>query len=106
MQTARFRLRPVPAPEYQEPGGGGRRTASGVQVIRIYSEQQKAPRQWKKFMSSGDNKEELIKLIFNSWRNADPQLLKGVEVFLMQMGKSCALKSENFTVTTKRRIHD
>ena len=33
-------------------------------------------------MSSGDNKEELIKLIFNSWRKADPQLLKGIEVFL------------------------
>ena len=59
-----------------------RRAASGVQVIRIYSEQQKAPRQWKKFMSSGENKEELIKFIFNTWRKANPQLLKGVEVFL------------------------
>lgn len=57
-----------------------RRTANGVHVIRIYSEQQKAPRQWKKFMSSGDNKEELIKFIFNNWTKADP--LKGVEVFL------------------------
>ena len=59
-----------------------RRTASGVQVIRIYSEQQKAPRQWKKFMSSGENKEELIKFIFSTWRKANPRLLKGVEVFL------------------------
>ena len=59
-----------------------RRTASGVQVIRIYSEQQKAPRQWKKFMSSGENKEEWIKFIFNTWRKANLQLLKGVEVFL------------------------
>ena len=28
------------------------------------------------------NKEELIKFIFNTWRKANPQLLKGVEVFL------------------------
>ena len=59
-----------------------RRAMSGVQVIRIFSEQQKVPRQWKKFMSSGDNKEELMKFIFSTWRKADPQLLKGVEVFL------------------------
>jgi hypothetical protein len=51
-------------------------------VIRIFSEQQKVPRQWKKFMSSGDNKEELMKFIFSTWRKADPQLLKDVEVFL------------------------
>ncbi|CAB3983243.1 Hypothetical predicted protein [Paramuricea clavata] len=59
-----------------------RRAMSGVQVIRIFSEQQNVPRQWKKFMSSGDNKEELMKFIFSTWRKADPQLLKGVEVFL------------------------
>ena len=59
-----------------------KRAASGVQEIRIFSEQQKVPRQWKKFMSSGTNKEELVKFIFHNWRNADPRLLKGVEVFL------------------------
>jgi hypothetical protein len=59
-----------------------RRDMSVVQVMRKFSEQQKVPRQWKKFMSSGDNKEELMKFIFSTWRKADPQLLKGVEVFL------------------------
>ena len=33
-------------------------------------------------MSSGENKEELMKFIFDAWKKADPQLLKGVEVFL------------------------
>lgn len=33
-------------------------------------------------MSSGDNKEEFMKFIFNTWRKADPLLLKGVELFL------------------------
>jgi hypothetical protein len=59
-----------------------KKALSGVQVIRIFSEQQKVPRQWKKFMSSVDNKEELMKFIFSTWRKADPQLLKDVEVFL------------------------
>ena len=59
-----------------------RRALSGTQVIRIYSEQQKVPRQWKKFMSSGENKEELMKFIFNCWRKEDPRMLRGIEVFL------------------------
>ena len=59
-----------------------RRAASGVQVIRIYGEQQKAPRQWKKFLSSGENKEELMKSIFITWSKADPRLLKGIKVFI------------------------
>jgi hypothetical protein len=59
-----------------------RRAVGGVQVIRIYGEQQRVPRQWKKFMSSGENKEELMKFLFDAWKKADPQLLKGVEVYL------------------------
>ena len=69
-----------------------RRAMSGIQMIRIYSEQQKVSRQWKKvmvdllikdekFMFSGEHKEELMKFIFNCW-SKDPQLLKGIQVFL------------------------
>ena len=57
-------------------------------MIRIYSEQQKVPRQWKKFMSSGGNKEELMTFIFHTWRKADPRLLNGVEVFITH-GENC-----------------
>ena len=59
-----------------------KRAATGVQVVRIYSEDQKVPRQWKKFMSSGDNKEELMKFLHSAWMKADPRSLKGIEVFL------------------------
>ena len=64
-----------------------KRAVDGTTVIRIYSEQQRVPRQWKKFMASGENKEEIMKFIFNSWRNADPQALKGVQVFLAHEDK-------------------
>lgn len=59
-----------------------RRSVSGIYQTRIYSNQQKVPRQWKKFMSSGENKEELMKFIFSAWKDVDPQLLKNVEIFL------------------------
>ena len=59
-----------------------RRSAQDVQKIKIYSMAQKVPRQWKKFLSCGENKEELMKFIYSSWIKADPTLLKGIEVYL------------------------
>jgi hypothetical protein len=64
-----------------------KRAMGGTNVIRIYSGEQRVPRQWKKFMASGENKEEIMKFIFNTWRKADPQALKGVEVFLAHEDK-------------------
>ena len=64
-----------------------KRAVDGANVIRIYSEQQRVPRQWKKFLASGENKEEIMKFIFNCWRNADPCARKGVEVFLAHEDK-------------------
>ena len=55
----------------------------GTQLIKIYSSLQKVPRQWKKFITAGENKEKLIKFLFKSWsEECDPQLLRGVEVFI------------------------
>ena len=59
-----------------------RRSAQDVQKIKIYSMAQKVPHQWKKFLSCGENKEELMKFIYSSWIKADPTLLKGIEVYL------------------------
>jgi hypothetical protein len=38
-------------------------------------------------MASGENKEEIMKFIFDTWRNANPRALKGVEVFLAHEDK-------------------
>lgn len=76
-----------------------RRAIGGTHVIRLYSEQQRVPRQWKKFMSSGENKEELMKFIFISWRKADPRLLKGVEVFLAHENKCHKLIESEGVIT-------
>ena len=62
-------------------------TVDGVQVVQIYSENQKVPCQWKKFMASSENKEELVKFLFTPWKNVDASLLRGVEVILSHEDK-------------------
>ena len=64
-------------------------------------------------MSSAENKEEFIKSIFNTWRKANPQLLKGVEVFLAHeehchrlFDSNGEMMSSEIRVATKRRIRE
>ena len=52
----------------------------GTQLIKIFSSLQKVPRQWRKFITAGESKEELIKFLFKyGSEECDPQLLRGVE---------------------------
>ena len=44
-----------------------RRAANGVQRVHIYSKDQSAPKQWKKFLSSGENKETLMTFLSEHW---------------------------------------
>jgi hypothetical protein len=71
-----------------------KRGEDGALVVHIYGDQQRVTRQWKKFMSSGENKEEIMKFIFNAWRSENPCLLKGVEIFLAHEDK-CHKLSES-----------
>lgn len=48
-----------------------RRSAEDVQKMKIHNMAQKVPRQWKKFLSCGENKEELMKFIYSSWIKED-----------------------------------
>jgi hypothetical protein len=71
----------------------------GTQLIKIYSSLQKVPRQWKKFITAGENKEELIKFIFKSWsEECDPQLLRGVEVFIAHESQCHQLVASTNTI--------
>jgi hypothetical protein len=64
-----------------------KRAMDGTHVIRIYGEQQRVPRQWKKFMASGQNKEEIMRFIFNTWKKLDSRVLRGVELYLAHEDK-------------------
>ena len=72
-----------------------RRACSGSQIVRIYSEKQRVPRQWKKFLSAGENKEELMKFIFYAWQRLNPRLLRNVEVFLAHESQCHHLTASN-----------
>ncbi len=72
-----------------------KRSEGGSFLVKIYSEQQRVPRQWKKFLSNGKHKEELMKFLFEAWRIANPQLLNGVEVFITHEQKCHKLTELN-----------
>ena len=72
---------------------GGR----GTQLIKIFSSVQKVLRQWRKFITAGENK-ELIKLLFKYWsEECDPQLLRGADVFVAH--KNCCHQLVTLTNT-------
>lgn len=49
------------------------RAADGTQMIRISNANQPVPRQCKKFLSAGQNKEEIMKFMFQHWSTLPPE---------------------------------
>ena len=74
-----------------------KRGEGGSFRMKIFGEQQRLPRQWKKFLSNGENKEELMNFLYETWKTANPQLLNGVEVFITHE-KKCHWLSESNNV--------
>ena len=64
------------------------RAASGSQEIHVSKPDQPIPKQWKKYLAHGYNKENLVNFFFETWKKADVAALKGVTVFLTH-GKQC-----------------
>ena len=72
-----------------------KRGKDGSFLVKIYGDQQRVPRQWKKFLSNGKNKEEFMKFLFEAWKTADPQLLNGIEVFITHEKECHKLTASN-----------
>ena len=53
-----------------------RHTTQGVQRVHIYGQDQKIPKQWKKFLSSGENKESLLEFFINSFTSATSNVVR------------------------------
>ena len=64
------------------------RAASGSQKIHISKPDQPIPKQWKKYLAHGYNKENLVNFFFETWKKADVAALKGVIVFFTH-GEQC-----------------
>ena len=69
------------------------RATTGTYVFSILGEQQKVPKQWKKFMQVGSNKERLIDFLMEQWRKIPSSSLGSVELFVTNEDKCFKIHS-------------
>lgn len=66
-----------------------KRAAQGVQRVHILSKDQSVPKQWKKYMSSGKNKESLIVFLCDQWSTYDSSQLKSLQCMYVTSKEKC-----------------
>ena len=66
-----------------------RRATQGVQRVHIYRQDQKIPKQWKKFLSSGENKESLLEFFIKHWTSYRSQKFGSVSVLCVTSKDKC-----------------
>ena len=79
------------------------RAASGTYAVSILSDQQKVPKQWKKFMSVGSNKERLVEFLVQQWRNVRCSALQSTQLFVTNKEK-CYHYSPNADAVTVEEV--
>ncbi|XP_066924012.1 uncharacterized protein [Clytia hemisphaerica] len=65
-----------------------KRASSGSQLYKIINSTQPVPRQWKKFLSRGENKEELLSFLRKHWSTFYPTAFKSKTVLITD-GSKC-----------------
>ena len=68
-----------------------KRAAQGVQRIHILNKDQSPPKQWKKYLSSGKNKEELIVFLCNHWSTYKTSQLSILQRIYITSNEKCIL---------------
>ncbi|XP_046864636.1 uncharacterized protein LOC124459156 isoform X2 [Xenia sp. Carnegie-2017] len=66
-----------------------RASVQGVQTVHIFNDAQKIPKQWKKFMSSGKNKESLMAFLANQWRTYPSSFLRSLACLYITSRDKC-----------------
>lgn len=61
----------------------------GVQSVQIYSKDQYIPKQWKKFMSSGKNKESLMAFLCDYWSTCPTSTLGVIQTMYITSREKC-----------------
>jgi hypothetical protein len=76
-----------------------RRAEQGVQKVQILRKDQKVPKQWKKYMSCGENKESLMKFLCQHWCTYKSHQLNGLSTMYVTSNENsfviCPGLSEN-----------
>ena len=60
-----------------------------MQKVRIVNPDQTVPKQWKKFLSCGENKESLIKFLCQHWKMYKSSRLHGVSTIYVTAEEEC-----------------
>ncbi|XP_071812536.1 uncharacterized protein [Apostichopus japonicus] len=74
-----------------------RRAASGSQRIKITKPDQPVPKQWKKYLANGFNKEQLVNFLFDSWSTYGEEDLKGISVYIAHAEQCHLITASNGT---------
>ena len=72
-----------------------KRASTGVQKIRIFSKDQSIPKQWKKFMCCGENKESLVEFLCQHWATYKSFQLRCVSTMYVTSKEKCYVFSSN-----------
>ena len=66
-----------------------RRAEKGIQKVHIFGKNQNVPKQWKKFLSCGKNKESLISFLCDHWRSCNSSQLCFISTMYVTAGERC-----------------
>ena len=66
----------------------GKRAETGSERISIYGRGQPVPKQWRKYLADGKNKERLVEFLFEECSKCPVELYEGVTLFVAH-GKMC-----------------
>ena len=70
-----------------------RRAEKGVHRIHVFGEDQPVPKQWKKFLSGGENKESLMAFLSERWRTFKTAQLHGILEMYVTSKEQCHVLS-------------
>ena len=66
-----------------------RRAGKGVQKVQIFGKDQNVPKQWRKFLSCGENKESLVVILCEYWRACSSFQLGTVSTIHVTAKENC-----------------
>lgn len=62
---------------------------TGVQKVRVFNKDQHIPKQWKKFLALGENKESLIQFLCEHWRSYESSCLGHLSALYVTSKEKC-----------------
>ena len=78
-----------------------RRAEKGVQRIHMFGKDEAVPKQWKKFMTSGENKESLLAFLIDHWRTYKTSQLESILNVYITSKEKCHVLSPGASADDK-----